>query len=1034
MTINRGSAAGFGMLLLVPTLLGAQTLEDRITDILSRMSTAEKILQLHQEGGFNTADNARLGIPGFVMADGPHGVRDGLATSFPVGIGMASTWDVELAYRVGLALGKEFRGKGKHQALGPCLDIDRDPRNGRSPETGGEDPYLCAQITTAVVKGIQTTPTVATIKHYNFNHREYGRTSNNVVASPRALREQGGLAFRTAVQQGGALSVMNAYNRINGEWCAESPNLLTNVLRTEWGFPYYVVSDWGSIVHSDLAIKAGCDICMGSDKYRDDLPFLVTSGTVPEEVINNAVRRVLRTKLIAGMLDYQPAGNPNDVNSAAHRQLCLEAGRKSLVLLKNEGNILPLGKSPSGYIALIGPSADVAQIDGSGSAYVTPVIRISPRQGMEALIGSGKVQYAKGCDINSQDTSGFAGALAIARGADAVVFCGGLDPNQEGEGFDRVGGSIDLPGKQQDLILALSAANPNLVAVIYSGGICGLHRSIQAMKGLIYAFYPGQEGGTALAEVLFGDQNPGGKLPVTMPVSDAQLPAWNDDMNDDYGCGYRWFDSMNRTPEFPFGYGLSYTTFAYSGLQISPSVTEPGVPVTVSVDVTNTGLRVGEEVVQLYLTDIASSVPVAVKELKGFRRVMLAPGETRQISFALTADELYTYNESAGRYDIEAGTFAVRVGGSSAFLPLSGTFQVTDGPRKPDLVITGIKMVPPYPLPGQKVLFLASVKNQGSAPTPAGLRVKVAFQLNGSQVSWSDEAVPSIPPGGMALICGNRGVGETNTWSAGPIGSYSVGAAVDPENALDECVEGNNGALAELQVYAAPKPNLALRKSVAVTSVERSGLEGDKAVDGSLGTRWSSMFSDPQAIVVDLGALYSIEDVVLYWEGAYAKEYYLRISDGVGPWVDVFHVTDGTGGMVRIPVGANGRKVMVAGVQRGTSYGYSLYEIEVHGGAATAVEEPAAEESLPGEFVLSGGFPNPFNPSTRIRYGVPVRSQVTISVYNDLGQHVATLVEGEKDAGYYDAIFDASGLSSGVYLCRFQAVGFVQTRRLILLR
>jgi beta-glucosidase len=309
--------------------LQAQTLEDRITALMNQMTTAEKILQLHQEGGMNTADNQRLGIPGFLMADGLPGIREGMATSFPVGIGMASMWDTSMARQIGFAMGQEFRGKGKHQALGPALDIDRDPRNGRSPETGGEDPYLCAQITTAVVRGMQSTPIIATIKHYSANHRENGRTSNDIFATDRILNEDAGLAFRTAVQMGGALSVMNAYNLINGEKCAENTNLLTTILRTRWGFPYYVVSDWGSIWTSQKAITADCDVCMGSANYQNDLPGLVSSGAVSMQVLDQAVRRVLRTKFIAGMMDFQPQGDPNDVNSAQHQAICREAGRKS---------------------------------------------------------------------------------------------------------------------------------------------------------------------------------------------------------------------------------------------------------------------------------------------------------------------------------------------------------------------------------------------------------------------------------------------------------------------------------------------------------------------------------------------------------------------------------------------------------------------------------------------------------------------------------------------------------------------------------
>jgi beta-glucosidase len=778
------------LLLLFTIQATAQTVEERIDTLLNQMTTGEKILQLHQEGFFNTANNTRLGIPGFVMADGPHGVRDNMATSFPVGIGMASMWDVDLAQRIGVAMGKEFRGKRKHQALGPCLDIDRDPRNGRSPETGGEDPYLCAQITTAVVKGIQSTPCIATIKHYNANHRENNRTTNNIIVARRVLNETAGLAFRTTVQQGGAMCVMNAYNLINGEWCAENHTLLTTILRTQWGFPFYVVSDWGSITNSERAIKAGCDICMGSSRYQTDLPSLIRSGDVSDTVLNSAVRHVLRTKIFAGMLDYQPPGDINDVNSTDHQQLCLEAGKKSIVLLKNQNQILPINKSVNS-IALIGPSAAVAQIDGRGSSYVTPYYTITPKQGIENKIGTEKVLYAKGCDINSTDTSRFTAAVNYARSADVVVYCGGLDQTQEGEGADRTSGSTSLPGKQQDLINALAAANPNLVVTIFSGGICSLNRCIDTIKGLIYAFYPGQEGGNALADVLFGDYNPGGKLPVTMPKNDAQLPVWNDNLNDDYGCGYRWYDKMQYTPQYAFGYGLSYTTFSYTNLRISPLSVAPGELVTVQVNVMNTGNRAGDEVVQLYLSHPASSIPMPTKELKAFKRVTLDAEQTATVEFTLTADELYYYSETSNTYEVESGQYTVRAGSSSDDLPLSHTFEVRDDTRKPDLLITNVRMVPPYPLPGQKVIFYATVKNAGSAPT-AGSQVKLSFSINGQQVSWSDEFTDSIPAGGMALICGNTGPNSVNTWTASTVGTFNIEAIVDPDNMVDECVESNN--------------------------------------------------------------------------------------------------------------------------------------------------------------------------------------------------------------------------------------------------
>jgi beta-glucosidase len=1017
------------ILLLFTIQAAAQTVEERIDTLLNRMTTAEKIAQINQESYFNTPDNIRLGIPGFFMADGPHGVRDGMATCFPVGIAMASMWDANLARQIGVAMGKEFRGKGKHQALGPCLDIDRDPRNGRSPETGGEDPYLCAQITTAVVKGIQSTPCIATVKHYNANHRENGRTTNNIIAARRVLNEPAGLAFRTAVQQGGAMCVMNAYNLINGEWCAENYTLLTTILRKQWGFPFYVVSDWGSITNAERAINAGCDICMGSDLYKNNLPSLLSSGAVSDSVLNNAVRRVLRTKIFAGMLDYQPSGDKNDVNSSDHQKLCLEAGRKSIVLLKNQDQILPISKNINS-VALIGPSAAVAQIDGGGSSYVTPYYTVSPRQGIENKIGAEKVLYAKGCDINSTSTSGFAAAVNYASTADVVVYCGGLNQSQEGEGADRSGGSTSLLGKQQDLINALAAANPNLIVVIFSGGICSLNRCIDTIKGLIYTFYPGQEGGNALADVLFGDYNPGGKLPVTMPVNDAQLPAWNDDLNDDYGCGYRWYDKMEYIPQFAFGYGLSYTTFSCTNLRLFPLSVAPGEPVTIRVDVKNTGMRSGDEVVQLYLSHPESILPMPVKELKSFKRLTLDPDQTSAIEFKLSADELYYYNETSNTYEVEPGQYTVRVGNSSDNLLLSGSFEVRNSTRKPDLLITNIRMVPPYPLPGQKVIFYASVKNAGSAPT-AGSQPKILFTIKGRQVSWSGNFTDSIPAGGMALICGNAGPNGDNTWTASTVGTFNVEATIDPYHTLDECVENNNVFSSQFSVYPFPPQNLALHKSVIVSSVRQAGYEGANAVDGYETTQWRSAPSDPQFITVDIGANEYISDVVLRW-GAKASEYYLQISDDSLIWKDVKHVTGNNSWEDQISVGLSARFVRMLGIQRQVAQqGYYIKEFQIFSPASSG----PYTDLRPTDFLLSNNYPNPFNPSTVIEFTLSERGYTTLKVYNILGQEIAILFDRIAEAGkQYQVKFLAQGLPSGIYFAVLESGKKLSCKSMVLIR
>lgn len=1008
----------------------SQTVEDRITSILNRMTTAEKIKQLHHEGGFNTADNTRLNIPGFIMADGPHGVRDGSATSFPVTIGMASTWDVELVQRVGVALGKEFRGKGKYQALGPSMDLDRDPRNGRSPETGGEDPFLCGQITSSLIKGIQSAGCIATAKHYNANHRENGRETNNITISQRLLMDQAGLQFRTAVQEGGAFSVMNAYNLVNGVKCAHNPNLLTNILRTSWGFPFYVVSDWGAVWNAENAIEAGTDICMGSDQYQNDLPLLVASGAVPMSVLDEAVRRVLRTKALAGMLDYLPPGNPADINSVEHQQLCLEAGRKSIVLLKNEGNILPLNPVTTVTVAVIGPNAPVAPIDGSGSSYVTPVYSVTPLQGVTRILGGSRVRYAKGCDINSTDTIGFAAAVTAVTGADVVLFFGGLDPSQEGEGFDRVGGSIDLPGKQQDLINRIAAINPRIVASIFSGGICGLSRSINNIRGLLYGFYPGQEVGNAIAEVIFGVYNPGGKLPVTMPVSTTQLPAWNDNLNDDYGGGYRWFDAQSLTPQFAFGFGLSYTTFAYNSFVISPPSAPVGQPVNVSVNVTNTGSRIGDEVVQLYLTK--EYFPVMMKELKAFQRVTLNPGETQTVHFTITPEQLYTYSETNARYEAKVGSYPIKVGGSSDNLPLSGSLDFTNAIAKPDLRILKIWTVPPFPVRGDTVVFLASVKNEGTGSSPVGISVNVSFKVNGALLNYSDEFSQSIPAGGIALICSNRGVAGSNRWVADSLGVFNIECTVDPSNVIDETREDNNSLTSEGRVLLSPPLNLALRKTVNVSSIEGPGYVGPNAVDGNMGTRWSSAFSDPQSITVDLGGVYHVSEILLYWETAYARGYVLMTSIDGSSYNLVYTEPAGDGGIDVIPLSLDARYLRLIGYQRATTYGYSLYEFQVHGGTSTAVS--LATENRPKQSALLGNYPNPFNPSTTIRFDLSHSTHVMLEIFSLLGQQVATLVNEELPPGNYTKLWNASGTTSGVYFYRLRTGDYVATKKLTLLR
>jgi beta-glucosidase len=818
-----------------------EPVEETIDRLIAQMTTSEKIAQLHGIDWMDTPDNLRLGIPGFRMADGPHGLRGGPSNSFPVGIAMAATWDPELIERVGRAMGREFLARGRNQVLGPCLDLTRDPRNGRGPESGGEDPYLAGSLGATFVRGIQSTGAIATAKHLAATNHQQGRREADHTIDARTLRELYGYPFRIVVQQG-IWSVMNAYNWINGRPSSANPELLTRILRDEWGYPYYVVSDWGSIYgETALSLDAGCDLEMPHTPglYPQKLPDAVANGTVSMEVLDEAVRRVLRTKAAAGLLGDGSLGDPSHICSEVHRDLVREVAHKSVVLLKNEGRILPLNEHELRSIALIGPSADVAQLDGQGSSVVQPCYTVTPKQGIEHRAPGVTVHYAKGCDIHSDDRSGFPAAIAAAQKADVVIFVGGLDDTQEGEELDRVGGSVELPALQQELIVELAAVNPNLIVVLESGGIVSLERSIEEVKGLLYAFYPGQEGGNAIADVLFGDVNPSGKLPVTMPRHDDQLPDWEDlDFTDDVvdGFGYRRFDHVGMQPRYAFGHGLSYTTFEVGNLVVTPTATSEEVSVVASVDVTNTGPVAGSEVVQLYLSaefadpTVRQAVPMPVKQLRGFQRVTLAPGQSATVAFALGPDELAFWSVSDDSFRVEAGTYTLWVGNASDHLNLSSTFRLA------------------------------------------------------SSLLYDSTTGKTVP--------------------------------------------------APLPVLA----NVARGRPARCSSIEDLAYGCDKAVDGELTTRWSSQFSDPQWIQVDLGVRQQIERVILHWEMAYGRGYQVQVSDDASNWRDVYSTTAGDGAVDNLDLSAAGRYVRVHIADRGTMWGDSLWEFEVYGGDPTQLD------------------------------------------------------------------------------------------------
>jgi beta-glucosidase len=690
-----------------------QPMDTRVADLVSRMTLEEKVSQMvHDAPAIK-----RLGIPAYNWwNECLHGVgRAGIATVFPQAIGMAATWDPDLMYRTAVAISDEARAKhhaaldeegGVDQYYGltfwtPNINIFRDPRWGRGQETYGEDPYLTARMGVAFIKGLQGDDptylkTVATSKHYAVHSGpEHERHHFDAVASERDMRETYLPAFEVTVKEAGVYSIMGAYNRTNGEPCCASPTLLQQILRDEWGFEGYVVSDCGAIYDifahhqvvdsreaaAALAVKHGCDLNCG--EVYGSLLSALDKGLIDEATIDKSLVRLFTARFKLGMFDPPErvpyAAIPIEVNdSEEHRALALEMAQASIVLLKND-DVLPLSKELR-KIAVIGPNADdEVVLLGNYNGY--PSSSVTPLQGIKNKVGAGtEVVHVAGCGIRSSDTSGFEGAVTAAQDADVIIAVMGLsqliegeEGQQEGvEGGERSTGDreeLDLPGVQEALLEALHATGKPLVLVLLNGSAIAVNWADEHAAAIVELWYPGEEGGTALADVLFGDYNPAGRLPVTFYTSAEDLPPFRDyDME---GHTYRYFRGV---PLYAFGHGLSYTTFTYTGLTLSALAIEPGHEIEVQVTVENTGDRAGDEVVQLYLKDQVASVPVPVQQLVGFRRVSLEPGERQALEFTLTPRQMSLILDD-GRRAIEPGTFQLFAGGGQPGTGVGGLFE-----------------------------------------------------------------------------------------------------------------------------------------------------------------------------------------------------------------------------------------------------------------------------------------------------------------------------------------------------------------------
>lgn len=797
--------------------------EARIDALLAEMTLAEKVSLLYGETGMSLRAIPRLRIPALQMADGPLGARWGQATAFPAPIALASAWDGDLAERFGKAIGAEWRNKGRQVWLGPGMNILRVPQCGRNFEYFSEDPFLAARLAAGAVRGAQSAGVIACAKHYACNNQEQNRTTVNVQVDERTLREIYLPAFEACVREAGVWSVMAAYNRVNGAYCTANAHLLDEILKDEWGFNGFVVSDWGAVHETVGPALAGMDLEMdganpsGTYWGSDKLLNAVQSGAVPVELIDDKVRRILRALLATGIMDA-PWDSPNRPMNE-HNSLVREIARSGIVLLKNEGSLLPLDPQASQTIAVLGSRYATAGTGGGGSSAVTPYYSVSPLQGLRSAAGVGVTFIDKpgvstsggytaapssylsplsgsgngltgeyfnnrtlaglpaltrvdatvdfnwgagsphpsvasnnfsvrwrgrltvpaggawtigmatddGCRVYldgelivddwtnhaahlsaasvtltagqpydlvleyyeaegdasavfvCQQNLALGEAVAAAQAADVALVFVGLDATRESEGFDRA--SIDLTSEEVALIKGVAAVNPNTAVIIVAGSQVGFDAWIDDVPAVVQAWYGGQEAGNAIADVVFGAVSPSGKLPMSFVRRWEDHPAYglypSGSYSDGIYVGYRHFDRPGVTPPlFPFGHGLSYTTFAYSNQAIDTSAMASEGLVRVSFEIENAGSRAGVEIAQVYVRDVQASVPRPVKELKGFARLMLAPGERKSATVTLDRRAFAFYDVASGGWTVEPGQFEILVGASSQDIRLTETLQI----------------------------------------------------------------------------------------------------------------------------------------------------------------------------------------------------------------------------------------------------------------------------------------------------------------------------------------------------------------------
>ncbi len=719
--------------LLMGTLIQAQTIpvyldeskpiEERIEDALSRMTLEEKVAMIHAQSKFSSPGVERLGIPDVWMTDGPHGIRPEVlwdewdqaswtndsCVAFPALTCLAATWNPEMSLLYGKSIGEEARYRKKTVLLGPGVNIYRTPLNGRNFEYMGEDPYLASRMVVPYVQGVQQNGVAVCVKHYALNNHEINRHTSNIVVDDRALREIYLPAFKAAVQEGKAWSIMGSYNLYKGQYACHNQYLLNDILKGEWGFDGVVVSDWGGTHDTEQAIKNGLDLEYGSwtngltagasnayDSYYLAFPYLkmIKEGKIGTQELDDKVRRVLRLIYRTEMNRNRPWGS---MNSEAHYDAARRIAEEGIVLLKNENNVLPIDLNNVKRIAVVGENAVKMMTVGGGSSSLKVQREISPLEGIKARVGKrAEVIWVRGYvgDASGEYNGVITGqnlkddrepeeliaeAVKVAKESDYVIFIGGLNKSdgQDCEDSDR--GGLNLSYGQDAVIAALAEANEKLVVVNISGNAIAMPW-IEQVPAIVQDWYIGSEAGNALASILMGDVNPSGKLPFTFPakLEDNSAHALGEFVhersngiidikyNESIFVGYRWADKQKKVkPLFPFGHGLSYTTFSYGKVIVDKKEITAEDILTITVPVTNTGNQEGAEVVQLYISDLKSSLPRPIKELKGFRKIKLAPGETKEVVFTVDRSALQYYDDLKQGWIVEAGKFEAIIAASA---------------------------------------------------------------------------------------------------------------------------------------------------------------------------------------------------------------------------------------------------------------------------------------------------------------------------------------------------------------------------------